>query len=338
MALLDCTAPTALNLVWSLLLTLVVLYFFVILIVSHKQIWKRSSRASIILNYAFYLTILLCAMLWMASYAIRIIDCDDSALSSTGALLESLGSLCYVTQYILLLILLFRRLCSVFDATAHAVSSRIIYTFYGTLVALLVFALGGVLVPNEGVLKTVATVFDILGNLGCIVLISMIVGTFIQKLRAVRYESDTDASPKPVGFEGIIIKNFLLTLLSILSLLIMLTYIIIGSGLPDEYFEDYRLIGGQLMVGFDLLSNFVSVLFGFAYFEKYYLLLCRCCDRKLMTSYNARRDNESTLNIGITVVTPSVAQVSSVSIGRTASASPTPSIGSVESTSNIHSA
>ena len=292
-ASMACTVPTALNVVWSTTLTLVVLYFCVILIIARKQIWKKSTKASVILNYTFYGIILLCAILWSAGY---IIDCADSNLSSTSALFYSFGSLCYVIQYVLLLLLLFRRLCRVFDNTEHSISSRTIYIFYGTLLALSLFGLLGAFVPNEGALRIVSTGSDILGIIGFVVLISIIIGTFIQRLRAVWHESNAEASSKRIDFEAIIIKHFLLTIFSIISMLIMLLYIIIGAGVPAASFDDYRAIVGQFIVGFDLLSNFVSVLFGFGYFGRYYGYLCRCYDRKLMTSLNIRKGIESVVS------------------------------------------
>merc|ERR1712129_479133 len=105
--------------------------------------------------------------------------------------------------------------------------------------------------------------------------------------RVVWFQSDVE---KRTAFESIMVKHFLLTLLSIVSMMIMLLYIFIGAGIPEAAFEDYRAIVGQFIVGFDLLSNFVSVIFGFGFFQKYYSLLCGCCHRSLTSSLSGRNE------------------------------------------------
>merc|ERR1712129_554947 len=122
--------------------------------------------------------------------------------------------------------------------------------------------------------------------------------------RVVWFQSDVE---KRTAFESIMVKHFLLTLLSIVSMLIMLLYIFIGAGIPEAAFEDYRVIVGQFIVGFDLLSNFVSVIFGFGFFQKYYSLLCGCCHRSLTSSLSGKVD-------AIKQESPSTAEIKSVDI------------------------
>ena len=288
-----CDALTTVCLVFNTITVTAILYFTFMLIKLHRNIRQKSTWFTFIGNYAYCGIILLCATVYMSANIER---CTDSHLDEVHEII-SVANGFYMLQYFLLLVLLFHRLCSVFaTSSAYEISTRVIRIFYFVLLCLTASGIACILLLVGESVNSLATVLGVVSMLGVCILVSIIIGCFIQRLAQIWWnQRDTDKYIDHV-WEGIIIKNFILTLLSIMSLII----VIIASlqaviWVPERYYQTLRQLGYATTLGLDLVTNLMSVFYGIHVFNDHYLFLFGHCHRTLIEALDKKKEHKVTM-------------------------------------------
>eukprot|EP01084_Bolivina_argentea_P153805 268154_1 len=106
--------------------------------------------------------------------------------------------------------------------------------------------------------------------LAVLTFIVMLIGPFIHKIRTVS-KSVNNASLLPV-----VVKTFILSIASIISLVIVATAIVLNAGIGHTAFS---LVFEGLILISDQITNFSSIFLGFSSFEKDYMKVCGCWHR-----------------------------------------------------------
>ena len=287
----ECTVVTQISLAFNVLTVVIILYFAFMLIKLRNKIWKKANTFAFIGNYVYCGLILICAIIYMNANVYRCVDGESLVAHE----INTIGNGFYVLQYILLLILLFYRLCTVFGASQYAISSRIIGIFCFILVCLTASAIACILLLNDGEVSSLANTFGIFAMVGVFLLISIIIATFIQRLSKIWWRCDADGtcSSRDHIWEALIIKTFILTLLSIMSLVVVIVSSLVGIWIPDQYYMTLRQFGYAITLGIDLVTNLMSLFYGIHVFNKHYLFLFGICDRALVKALENKKKNMS---------------------------------------------
>merc|ERR1712228_330523 len=168
------------------------------------------------------------------------------------------------------------------------------YSFF-IIIAIAIVSLG-VPEPNSSIWSIL--LFGI-GVLLAIFLTIFTVSIFIQRIFYV-FWMQTEAQK---SVTSLIVNNFLLTMLSIISLLFVLIYIVCNSLLIKDNLY-YDTIINSLVMRFDVTMNLISILYSMDAFEPYYLFFCRICD----TKFKYMLEKESKISVVLSI--PSQSPVS----------------------------
>ena len=261
-----------------------ILYFAFMLIKFHRNIRQKSTWFTFIGNYSYCGIILLCAVVYMSANIER---CTGSHLDEVHEII-SVANGFYMLQYFLLLVLLFHRLCSVFaTSSVYQISTRVIRIFYFILMCLTASGIACILLLVGETINSLAIVFGVISMFGVCILISIIIGCFIQRLARVWWNADDNA--RDHAWERVIIKNFLLTLLSIMSLIIVIITTLQAVVTPERYYQTLRQLGYATTLGLDLVTNLMSIFYGINVFNNHYLFLFGYCHRTLIKKLDKKK-------------------------------------------------
>merc|ERR1711933_607015 len=100
-----------------------------------------------------------------------------------------------------------------------------------------------------------------------------IVFLFIQRMWMVWMISENDLT----NLKASIVNRFLLTMLSILSLICVMLYALGWIWIRNNLV--YDTVINTFVFRVDLLTNLISVLYSLTIFRKYYLSICGLCDK-----------------------------------------------------------
>ena len=178
----------------------------------------------------------------------------------------------YPFQYYLLLILLFIRLYHTFEGTMFKLSQRTLnifkfaFIFQGCncSIALSIFIVNayyGLLLISFSFLVIIA-------------LTAAILFLYIKRLMYV-YKQVTSCQDSDEELVRLATKTPILSVTSILNSFGAMSVTLLWS-----MFDGYTLWIGHLVVMLDIYINYLCILMGYKHFNKYYVILCGCCDRK----------------------------------------------------------
>eukprot|EP01084_Bolivina_argentea_P123583 218998_1 len=252
---------------------------------------RRSSNANKCLHYmtmAFFVFIALANGLWCVSC---VVHCTSPNLWFP---FRASGFAFYGLQYMILILLLFHRLCVVFEQSPDfAVSKASKIIFYGG------FVLFALVMASAGSLPTtdLNMTLNIIGVLITIVLVGWLMGLFIYKLQKLSSQStEAGDSSSRVGNAQIrksnarllviCIKSFILTLLSVVSIVLVVIVFIPGLAASFDNEIDYEFLK-SLLFALDLQTNFIGILFGFQAFQAHYLKVFGWCQNKTVACLGA---------------------------------------------------
>eukprot|EP01083_Nonionella_stella_P313411 1125012_1 len=203
------------------------------------------------------------------------IYCLDAPLIHISALL---GNTCYALQYVVLLAMLWRRLCIVFEDSPFAVSNRTKRIFWMTYALQILFAMAAVgdsyFSHNNNPLWSAISL--ILACCAVIVLIATLVGLFIFKLLVmsrIQVRTTVGNSDDTNGQRmELVTKLFILTLASIISFFVMLLVACIAYavGIGDNVYLGFVY---KLTLTMDTFTNFLSIVLGITELNHIYMNL-----------------------------------------------------------------
>ena len=252
---------------------------------------RASDKCLFYLALLYFCIIILNYIIWATLYPLF------CALPDIGSKFSFIGITFTMLQYTALMIFLFYRLCTVFKGTQYAVSTQTVYTFYCIFTISSCLAVYGIILgissPSGSALITIASVL-------AIVVVTYLIISFVMRL--VMYSKHIN-DRQMVLFA---VKVLLLTILSILSVILMIAAQIVCHILCGRYGNSTtQQMTRSMLYASGPFVNFISVIFGFDQFEKYYMLLCRVCDRRCVQWIGddnegmlyIRTEQESTLQI-----------------------------------------
>eukprot|EP01083_Nonionella_stella_P086899 241605_1 len=198
-----------------------------------------------------------------------------------GTALSSSSCASYVLQYVVLLAMLWRRLCITFEGSPFAVSNRTKCIFWVTYGLQIFFAMmclaGAVYLPLWSI------IYPIIAICALLVLMSTLVGLFLFKLLVMsRICENTQTAT--VGRKddlrlGLVTKLFILTVASIVSILsyfamsVVVTAIGIGTNVYFRFLSD-------LSHTMDVFTNFLSIVLGIPELNHVYMNLFGFCQMR----------------------------------------------------------
>eukprot|EP01083_Nonionella_stella_P083779 231706_1 len=259
---------------------------------SYEYIKRRSIKNKCLdhMTLIFFTFILITNILW----------CIASALHCTSPnlwyifLVSGFGF--YGFQYLFLILLLFHRLCVVFQDSNLAVSITSKTTFYGGFVIFSILMIVGGVVEMSPTLHLVLTTIGLVITL---IIIGLLVGLFIHKLNSLsrRVKSASDQSANTTAtLLAVSTKTFVLTLVSIASFLLvgMISNAVFASLIGDEI--QYEFVR-SLVFALDLETNFLCILLGFQPFGVYYTKVFGRCQHKTVAcfAHMVHKDHARTL-------------------------------------------
>ena len=151
------------------------------------------------------------------------------------------------------------------ESSAYAVSTHLKWTFFVVFSFFTVAAISSVSLGSTssfyGILLLGIAAFLV------IIMVLFIVFIFIQKLLRVWTRTDGEVT----NLRACIVNNFLLTMLSIISLFLVMLYAVGWIWIRNNLV--YDTIVNSLVFRFDLVTNLISILYSVAGFEKYYVFL-----------------------------------------------------------------
>ena len=268
-----CTLNIQIDLFLGCSTNAIILYLIFTLFKSGKQSFQKA----FIPDYIFCGLTLFSAFLYLNANICR---CFLSDSVVTSMIIESVGEGLYATQYLLLFVLLFHRLCIVFKKTRYYIQQKLIYLFYIIVVVLLCAGVASILFRYIYGINIWTVTCAVFAMFGCILLICIIIGAFIKRLSMLYDETDDSLT-------NIIVKLFNLTMLSIVSMLFIILYTVILIFIPHGVFQQ---VGREFITSFDLLSNLLSVLFRMRVFEKHYFCLFAICDKRMHSVLKKRKE------------------------------------------------
>ena len=189
-----------------------------------------------------------------------------------------IATILYLSQYAVMILLLFYRLKVVFDGTTYRLSQRTKWTFYIMYMLLIFMEVSSQFVYI--LLKWHSSVGAILLSFAglCITLIIIFLTfLFVTKLIDVHKRCDCHRENKLLFT---ITKQSVLTLISIVSSLVMLIifFLLSSTGLLVSSIHANFVLA--LCVLIDIWTNFICILLGYHSFNPYYTKMCGCCDIK----------------------------------------------------------
>ena len=178
-------------------------------------------------------------------------------------------------QYLLLILLLFYRLYIIFHLTTYKLSRCTILSFILCYILLIILAISTVIIRITYLYQTYwLLIVGLPLVLITLALFIQIVVLFSYKLMIAAQESNTKKSND--ALIETITRNFILTICSIISMVI---YAIMTTLRSNNDSIALGLASG-IFFGLDLITNFLSVMLGFAMFDASYFCLCGPCDKK----------------------------------------------------------
>jgi len=252
----------------------------------HARVQKKlkSQTSQFYLAITFYVAIFVNLLANMMFY---IEWCIGDADSASVHILLSLTAYLHPVQSVMLCIILFLRLVSIFKDTIFAVSRDLIIGFVIYVTVSLLFCFAGFGVAFSGC-KPCITIGLLLIGVAVVMYIGAILtlnGIFVHKLRKIYNAAAADAVNKEKNerFVNIITRT---TVLTIVSTSFILLYNILLFLMGSVHSPVYTVLHDIVFIA-DLYTNFLSVYWSFAYYHRWYVVFCGLCHRSCFTCCNA---------------------------------------------------
>eukprot|EP01083_Nonionella_stella_P007253 20951_1 len=268
--------------------------WFVHRFIKAYKVKKSSDKCLYYTGLLYFIIIILAFIMYCGS---NIFYCINPSMASN---LARGGIVFYTLQYILLIPLLFYRLCFIFKDTKHALSHCFILLFYCTFISLILSTICVAIANATTIADEIEesenkfTTMDALAFLPVLLVLSLIVmliGSFIFKLTKI-FKSSTARDHQMIR---VAVKTFILTVCSIISLVFFacIQGIRISGNIDDVRFEFMFFIALDM----DLCTNFISIGFGYAPFKDYYLKLCGVCNALCISCCAKKGDIENDVQL-----------------------------------------
>eukprot|EP01083_Nonionella_stella_P150752 480750_1 len=197
-------------------------------------------------------------------------------------ILNGSGDALYSIQYLILILFNFYRLCLVFEDSAFNVSRCTKIGFYAHYIILVFLAIMTVLsysFERHSLYSVVLT--------GCsyglgVLLVAFSISLFIYKLMAISKVTKA-AGVADESLTLIVTKTFILTLVSMVSCIAMGVVLVIWSLVGSNTHMSFVV---DLTLALDLITNCLSILYGFQCFEASYMKACGCCHTICLRCFN----------------------------------------------------
>eukprot|EP01083_Nonionella_stella_P245359 852915_1 len=191
------------------------------------------------------------------------------------------GRIGLVIQYVLLIYMLFYRLCIIFNGTPMAVSRCTVWTFNALYLTFIICSLILLLGESPGSTSTeqgantnlpvlLFKLTYVIQVLLTVLLIGWLVGLFIRKMVQIQ---NTQTDPQIMK---IVTKTFILTIASIATFLLMLCAITLDRNSDDSVHLRFIVM---IVLDADTMTNFLGIILGFSAFDDKYMALCGSCHR-----------------------------------------------------------
>eukprot|EP01083_Nonionella_stella_P168695 570296_1 len=246
-----------------------------VITLSNKYLKRRRTRPDNDNNTHFHCMVLTLFLLILMAYIVwavaAVFTCVDVYI---WWILKSSGSILYILQYAVIILLLFSRLCNVFARTTFAVSLSTKRAFYCAYCMFNVMALLTFLSVFDLYLDTWGPIISTTAFAILILLIASVVGIFVHKLVVLSSHHMNEHNQELIA---VATRTFILTSTCIISSILAAICIGIGKIMGSTIHYEFVL---ALFGALDLATNFLSVLFGFQTFEDSYMKICGFCQRK----------------------------------------------------------
>ena len=272
----------------SMLLALFVVYFIRKYIKALRAGELGKNKVLLTTSTSYFILILIT---FLCASVVNYGACIGSHLSNTiYNTFYIIGAVSYGVSYLLVIFLLFNRLCVIFEGTCFAVCKYTKVTFYSVYVCLIVFgAITQIKGGQEGVGHegNDGAAFGALCIIFGICLIGTLIGLYIHKLMKLHRQigckhNDMERNKELIATA---IKAFLLTLTSNLTAMIFSCILVLRAIVGREAIADsapqYAVFAIFYLL--DIFTNFISIMFGYKSFEGYYRKICGKCDEKCIS-------------------------------------------------------
>ena len=234
------------------------------------------------------------------SYLIWTFTSDCTLGNEFSVMKVATGSILFVAQYWIMILLLFCRLKFTFDGTAYALSKCAIWAFFCMYILMLAFALRSAFVNDwteEYIFSGMTlALISILSGFSIISVLGLV---FVKKLIDVNRDSGDSSQQATNSLLSTLTKQTILTLTSISSLLVF--------GAISSVLHERGLVMSSIHANviyalcslLDVWNNFICILLSYGAFDDYYMKVCGCCDTKckqLCGKLAKPRPNESIAN------------------------------------------
>ena len=201
--------------------------------------------------------------------------CHDYA---TSLIFDGIGVFIYNVQGLLLIIILFTRLHTIFVHTIYKLSqcTITIWIVYMTVGLLLSIIGRSIEYSNNDLVTTIGSIIFLSSGGMFIIAIIWINGLFIYKLYlALKVVAESMDQAKHNKLINLITQHVLLTFISTFTVIGQLVFVILGVGDISPHANFIK----QFVIIFDLYSNFLSILLTYNYFHPWYIKMCGCCHK-----------------------------------------------------------
>ena len=183
----------------------------------------------------------------------------------------------FLTQYAVLMVLLFYRSKLVFEGTAFELSQFTVWTFYIMYISAIIL---GIFVSfsndlsGETGLSSLQTILTLLCGLIGISIVSFLTVLFVKKLVDVNKYNDDN------NLLSTITKQTILSLISIASMLVLFAIIAADTATGLLSSSNHGAFIWNLFTLSDVWTNFLCIWLAYGAFGDYYDKICGCCDAK----------------------------------------------------------
>ena len=224
-----------------------------------------SSEYYVVLS--FFILIVLTNIIWTF---IHRLGCQNVQFYDT---ITNIGAQLYISQTLLIIFILYRRLCIIFNGTTFALSNKINKLFWTIYtLTIIIHIIAAALWVNW---YEISGYVVFVGGVFVIASIAFLYYLFISKL-LILSRTANNKQKKPKKIMNIVIRTALLGSISTSVTLLFYAFVSMEPFVNSIHWSFARAIIADI----DLISNFCCIFLSFDAFNEYYLKICYLCNVK----------------------------------------------------------
>eukprot|EP01083_Nonionella_stella_P078361 214404_1 len=270
------------NIVYILLLLVLMTSVLVVIYRLYKSHQQQTGSSKNKTLYYLGLFFFVAVVMWfIAATTLNSLWCFDSMETFYHDMYGASGGV-YMLQFVLLLLILFMRLQTIFKDTALALSRSIIIIFWCLF---FIFNINGMIIVGAMMMDPGGLVYSILYPLNALLgflMMFFLVFLYIYKLYSVSTHQESSQNTKILSS---ITKSTILTLISLTSSIVFMIY---AAVVPHkEGMSDLLALLSNSLVLCDVYTNATAIALSFKSFDAQYFKMCGCCHKRVSNIFSS---------------------------------------------------